>query len=108
MTYQNAIDAFERSESGTDSFKNLYRSLLQLMKADPADAAAYYILATAAHNYVLRYEDQALEAETADGAKASLLDLCKRFAKASKGSAEDKLSALSSIASDYEWRVVSF
>lgn len=108
MTYRNAIEIFEKSESGTDSFKSLYRSLLQLMQSDPSDAGAYYVLATAAHNYVLRYEDQAVEVETADQAKAALLELCKRYASALHGSAEDRLSALSSIAMDYEWKIKIF
>jgi len=79
-----------------------------LMQSDPADAAACYIIASAAHNYVLRYEDQAIDAQVADSAKAILTELCKRYAASVGRSAEERLAALNSIARDYEWGVANF
>lgn len=108
MTFGDAVEKFECSESGTDSFKFLHRALLKLMQTDPANAAAYYILGTAAHNYVSRYEDQGVDPATADAAKASLLDLCKRFIAVADAASQEKFSVLSSIANDYEWKIVSF
>lgn len=108
MNFIDVVEDFRRSESGTDSFKILYRDLLKLMQIDPTNAAAYYILSTAAHNYVLYYEDQAVEPETADAAKISLLDFCDRFAEACKGSAEEKFSEISLISNEYEWKITSF
>lgn len=108
MTFMDAVEIFECSESGTDTFKYLHQALLKLMQTDPANAAAYYILGAAAHNYVSRYEDQGVEPATADAAKASLLDLCKRFIAVSDASSEEKFSTLNSIAIDYEWKISSF
>ncbi|MGO3741206.1 hypothetical protein [Kerstersia sp.] len=108
MTYLETVNVFEREESGTDAFKNLHRSLLNLMKSDPAHAAAYYIIGTAAHNYVMRYEDQAVEPETADKAKQALLGFCKKFAAVLNASGEEKLAAISAIANDYEWKIANF
>lgn len=108
MSYLNVIEAFEKGESGTDSFKSLYKSLLKLMQTDPSHAAACYIIASAAHNYVLRYEDQAIDVQVADAAKAVLTELCQRYAATIDRPAEERIAALNSIARDYEWGVANF
>lgn len=108
MNFQSVAQQFEQGESGTDSFKLMYRNLQKLMQADPANAAAYFIIGSAAHNYVLRYEDQAVDPEVADAAQSTLVDYCDRLLRVWDSVEQDKYLALSWVANHYEWNVTNY
>ena len=55
MTFDEAASRFEVAESGTDSFKLLYKSAFRLMTDNPANAAFYFVIGVAAHGYVIQY-----------------------------------------------------
>lgn len=108
MTFPEIAQVFETGFAGTDQFKELSKKAFQLMKSDPENAALYYVVGVAAHAYVRRYEDQGVEPELADRAKAVLVGFNKRIVAALPQNASQRLQTASSIAIDYEWQVREF
>ena len=96
------IAQFENSLAGTDTYKVLKAACLNLIKQDPHHAAAYYPIFVFARSYVILYEEEAVTFETANKAKAQMLDYLKRIESAlSSDSQEALLSSLNSIVLDY-------
>lgn len=108
MSFAEIAQVFENGPSGTDQFKAFYRNAFQLMKTDPDNAALYFIVGIAGQAYVLRYEDQGVDPELADRAKATLVNFNRRLVNALQQGSTERLLAASSVAIDYEWEVKEF
>ena len=108
MNFQDIAQRFEVAESGTDSFKILYKDAFALMTEDPAHAAFYYVIGSAAHAYVITYEDQGVSPEFADRAKAVLVRFNASIVAALKAPAAEGLRILGEVASEYQFRVPEF
>ena len=108
MRFEDIATRFERAESGTDSFKVLFRNAFELMKGDPDNAGLYFVVGIAAQAYVRRYEDEGVTPEFANRAKAILVDYNAKIAEALASDAQSRLRLLSEVAIDYEWRVTDF
>jgi len=108
MNFQDTAAQFERSGGGTDDFKRLYKDAFELMKTDSANAALYFVIGVAAHAYVIRYEDQAVTTEFAEGAKATMAGFCQKVCAALAADPTTRLTLLGEVASDYQFRVPSF
>lgn len=108
MEFMDIALRFERSESGTDSFKAFYKDAFELMKLDPDNAGLYFIVGVAGQSYVRTYEDQGVTAEFADAAKATLVGFNAKVVQALASAPDIRLRLLGEVATDYEWNVHSF
>lgn len=108
MTFDEEARRFEAAESGTDSFKLLYKAAFRLMAEDPARAAFYFVIGVAAHGYVLQYEDQGVSPEAADKAKAIVVGFNKKIAQALASPPDAGLRLLGEVTSDYQFNVHDF
>ena len=108
MSFQEISMRFARAESGTDSFKLLYKDCYQLMKSDPDNAGLYFVVGVAAQAYVRGYEDQGVSSEFADHAKAILVGYNNRLVQALGADPATRLRVLGEVAIDYEWDVHDF
>lgn len=108
MTFKEITERFARSESGSDSFKLFYKEAFELMKADPENAGLYFVVGVAAQTYVIKYEDQAVDPEFADRAKATLEGFNQRLLDALDMEPLDRLKVLGQVAVEYEWEVDAF
>ena len=108
MTFKEITQRFSQSESGSDSFKQFYKDAFDLMKADPDNAGLYFVVGIAAQTYVIKYEDQAVDPEFADRAKAALEDLNARLLGGLEQDAEHRLRVLGQVAVDYQWHIDNF
>jgi hypothetical protein len=108
MNFQDAAARFERAESGTDSFKMLFKDAFQAMKDDAPNAGLYFVIGVAAQAYVLKYEDQGVTPEFADRAKALLVGFNAKIVQALASDPATRLRLLGEVAADYEWQVHDF
>ncbi|HEY9279192.1 MAG TPA: hypothetical protein VIP51_03880 [Eoetvoesiella sp.] len=108
MTFKEITQRFERSESGSDSFKFFYKDVFELMKIDPENAGLYFVVGIAAQTYVIKYEDQAVDPEFADRAKAIVEGFNIRLLDALDMDPADRLRVLGEVAVEYEWEVDAF
>lgn len=108
MTFQDIAARFEKSGSGSDSFKALSRSSFDLMKTDADNAALYFLIGVAAKSYVRVYEDQAVTEEIAERAKKILCGYNAKVIEALGAGPAARFAILSEISADYEWAVADF
>ncbi|MDB5890019.1 MAG: hypothetical protein JWP47_850 [Polaromonas sp.] len=108
MTFDDAADRFQKSESGTDSFKLLYKAAFDLMIQDPAHAAFYFVIGVAAHNYVMQYADQGVTPEFANKARGILIAFNNKISQALTSSPDVALRLLGEVSSDYQFNVREF
>lgn len=108
MTFKEIAQRFERSESGSDSFKLFYKEVFELMKTDTQNAGLYFVVGIAAQTYVIKYEDQAVDPGFADRAKATLEGFNRRLLESLGKNADERLRTLGEVAVDYEWKVDAF
>jgi hypothetical protein len=108
MTFKEITQVFEKSESGSDSFKAFYKAAFDLMKVDPDNAGLYFVVGVAAQTYVIKYEDQAVDPGFADRAKATLEGFNRRLLGALESQPAERLRVLGGVAVDYEWKVDAF
>ena len=107
-TFDDEASRFAAAESGTDSFKLLYKAAFALMTQEPANAAFYFVIGVAAHSYVTQYEDQGVSPESADEAKATLVAFNKKIAQALASKPDVGLRLLGEVTSDYQFKVHDF
>ena len=69
MSFEEVSRQFAQSESGTDSFKILFRRAFELMQEDAPNAALYFVIGIAAQAYVRRYEDEGVTSDFANETK---------------------------------------
>ncbi len=108
MTFKEITERFARSESGSDSFKSFYKDAFELMKTDPDNAGLYFVVGIAAQTYVIKYEDQAVDPDFADRAKATLEGFNKRLLEALDADPAERLRVLGNVAVEYQWHVDAF
>ncbi|NYT68619.1 hypothetical protein [Pusillimonas noertemannii] len=108
MTFKEITERFAHSESGSDSFKLFFKEAFELMKADPDNAGLYFVVGVAAQTYVIKYEDQAVDPEFADRAKATLEGFNSRLLQALDMDPLARLRVLGEVAVEYEWKVDAF
>ncbi|MES2536504.1 MAG: hypothetical protein V4632_11595 [Pseudomonadota bacterium] len=97
-----ALLQFQNSQPGTDAYKELKAACLNLIKGDPHNAAAYYLIAGFARSYVILHEEEAVTFEMANAAKAQMLDYLRRIESILTSlSADARMSSLNSIVLDY-------
>ena len=108
MTFNDIAARFEQSGSGSDSFKALFKSAFDLMKADAENASLYFLIGVAAKSYVRVYEDQAVTEEIAERAKSIVVGYNRKVTAALATDAADRFRLASEIAFDYEWQVADF
>ena len=108
MNFKEAAARFERSESGTDAFKRLYKDAFALMSSDSENAGLYFVIGVAAHSYVNRYEDQGVSGEFSDRAQAILAGFNRKISQALASEASIRLSLLGEVAAEYQLQVSEF
>lgn len=108
MNFDESAGRFERAESGTDSFKLLYKDAFRLMKEDASNAAFYFVIGVAAHGYVVQYEDQGVTPESADKAKDILVGFNRKISEALRSAPDVGLSLLGEVTADYQFNVHDF
>jgi hypothetical protein len=102
MNLTEVITQFQDTPPGTDAYKEVKAACLNLIKGDPHNAAAYYLIVGFARSYVILYEEEAVTFDTANKAKAQMLDYMRRIESAlTSNSHEARLSSLNSIVLDY-------
>ena len=108
MTFDDQAGRFAAAESGTDSFKLLYKAAFGLMTEQPAHAAFFFVIGVAAHSYVLQYDDQGVSPEFADKAKAVMVGFNEKIAKALSSAPDVAVKLLGEVSSDYQFKVHEF
>ena len=108
MNFQDIEERFERAQSGTGSFKILFKEAFQLMTSDPDNAGLYFVIGIAAQAYVRRYEDQSVMPEFADHATTILAGYNTKIVQALASDAVTRLRLLGEVAVDYEWNMPDF
>jgi len=108
MTFHAIAQTFAAANSGSDACKALYQDAFALMKADPTNAALYFVVATAAQSFVRQWEDQEITADFADRVKAILMRYNATLTQALAASPEERLRLAGEVAVDYAWQVRDF
>ena len=108
MNYQDIAKRFEEANSGSESFKKLFKDAFLTMKSDPENACLYFVVGVAARAYVRKYEDQAISAEFADHTHSIFVGYNAKICEALASDPATRLRLLSEVAIDYEWNVISF
>jgi hypothetical protein len=102
MSFNDAVRVFSDGLACTDAYEELKTRCLQLSKADPENAAAYFLVSGFARSYVLLYEEDAVPAEQAQRAKQQLTRYLEMLASSiMEGSPSARLSALNAVVLDY-------
>jgi len=108
MDFATLAQDFAAAESGSDAFKTLYKDAFALMRADPENAALYFIIGTAAQSFVRQWEDQEITTDFAERAKAILMRYNATLSEALAAPADERLRRMGEVAIDYEWGVREF
>ncbi len=108
MTFQEIAAQFKAAESGTDSFKRLYKDAFHLVESDMENAGLYFTIAVIAQAYVRRYEDEAVPNDLANRAKALLESFNAKIVQGLAGDAATRLRLLGEVANEYQVQVHDF
>lgn len=109
MTFAQIAAQFAAAESGTDSFKQLYKDSFHLMEAGGVEnAGLYFVIGVAAQAYVRRYEDEAVPVEFANHAKEILEGYNAKVLQALGADPATRLRLLGEVAADYQVKVAEF
>jgi len=108
MSFQDIAAQFAAAESGTDSFKRLYKDSFHLAETEVENAGAYFVIAVIAQAYVRRYEDEAVPTELANRAKALLERFNAKVVEGLKSDAAMRLRLLGEVANEYQAKVTDF
>ena len=108
MNFQATAAQFAASESGTDSFKTLYKDAFHLVETDTENAGLYFVIAVIAQAYVRRYEDEAVTTELANRAKALLQRFNAKIVEGLDADAATRLRLLGEVAAEYQVQVADF
>ncbi|AKM48145.1 MULTISPECIES: hypothetical protein [Edwardsiella] len=100
MDFSTAYHRFQQSLDGTDSYVALSRDMQALMTQDAQNASLYYTVYRFARQYVLLYEDQAIDPDFAQHAKRTLAGFLATLEAALNG-AEAPYSALNRVVTAY-------
>ena len=108
MSFKEIAERFEHANSGSESFKSLFKDAFLTMQSDPENAGLYFVIGVAARAYVRKYEDQAISAEFADSAKSIIVGYNAKVCQSLTADPATRFRLLSEIAIDYEWNVADF
>jgi hypothetical protein len=108
MKFQDIAAQFAAAESGTDSFKKLYKDAFHLAEAEVENAGLYFTIGVIAQAYVRRYEDEAVPTELANRAKTLLEKFNGKIVKGLESDAAARLRLLGEVANEYQSQVHDF
>lgn len=108
MNFQDIAAQFAVAESGTDSFKKLYKDSFHLAETEVENAGLYFTIGVIAQAYVRRYEDEAVPTELANRAKALLEKFNGKIVKGLAGDAATRVRLLGEVANEYQAQVHDF
>jgi len=101
MDFKVLTAEFVQSVPGTDSFLSVKRHCLDLMKSDPQNAAAYFVIYGFARSYVILHDDEGITPEVAGAAQAQLGAYMEAVGQA-LGDSNAVFEALNRIVIDYD------
>ena len=108
MNFKDIAAQFAAAESGTDSFKRLYKDAFHLVESEVGNAGAYFVIAVIAQAYVRRYEDEAVPIELANRAKALLQRFNAKIVQGLEADAATLLRLQGEVANEYQAQVSDF
>lgn len=103
MDFKTITAEFAQSVPGTDAFLKVKQQSLALMKGDPGNAAAYFLIYGFARSYVILHDDEGITAEVANAAQAQLLGYMQALEPV-LGQGQALLGAMNQIVLDYDGR----
>jgi hypothetical protein len=108
MSFEEVSRQFAQSESGTDSFKILFRRAFELMQEDAPNAALYFVIGIAAQAYVRRYEDEGVTSDFANETKKTLEAFNAKILRGLQSDPATRLVLAGEVANEYEHRITTF
>lgn len=103
MDFKTITAEFAQSVPGTDAFLKVKQQSLALMKGEPGNAAAYFLIYGFARSYVILHDDEGITAEVANAAQAQLLGYMQALEPV-LGQGQALLGAMNQIVLDYDGR----
>ncbi|MDF0732731.1 hypothetical protein P0Y43_18755 [Pseudomonas entomophila] len=79
MNFSQMLDQFANALPGTESFKQAKAHCEAIIRDEPFQACAAFLIAGFCRSYVLLYEDQALARDFAQRNQAQLLDYMRQL-----------------------------
>lgn len=102
MTFNDLVSNFHATPACTDAFDVLRRGCLDLIRDEPNNAIAYYLIAGFARTYVILFDEEATDPQIANTAKEQIEDYLRRIQSVlAHRSPEMLVSSLNSIVLDY-------
>ena len=102
MTFNDLVSNFHATPACTDAFDSLHKGCLDLTRNEPHNAIAYYLIAGFARTYVILFDEEATDPQTAKKAKEQIEDYLRRIQSALANQSPEMLtSSLNSIVLDY-------
>jgi len=101
MRFSDITQAFDASTPGSDAFLAVKTGAQALIGADPANAAAYFLIYGYARNYVILHDDEPITLAYAQASKQQLLGYMRQLEAALPLGPAALLQAMSAIVSDY-------
>jgi len=108
MNFNEIANEFKNGSSGADVFKKFSKDTFSLLKTEEENGGMYFIVATAARNYYLNFEDQAVSEKFTIESKNLIAGFIDRITFALVSSPEIKLKVTSELASNYHWHTDKF
>lgn len=108
MNFEQLCAAFEQAGGGSESYKALSKGALDLIEQDPANAAVYFLVATIARSYVLRYEEWDVTMDFAEKAQQVMAGFVRRLDAALQEGPLRSYAVLSEVAAQYELHTPDF
>ena len=103
MDFTTIITGFAQSAPGTDAFLQVKDQVLALIKSDPDNAAAYFLVYGFARSYVILHDDEGVTTEIASAAQEQLLSYMRAIEPV-LGDAKGLVDAMNQIVLDYDRR----
>jgi len=103
MDFKTITTDFAQSVPGTDAFLKVKQQSLALMKSDPNNASAYFLIYGFARSYVILHDDEGITTEVASAAQTQLLSYMQTIGPA-LGNGQALLTAMNQIVLDYDGR----
>ncbi len=108
MSFEEVSRQFAQSESGTDSFKILFRRAFELMQEDAPNAALYFVIGIAAQAYVRRYEDEGVTSDFANKTKKTFEAFNAKILHGLQADPATRLALAGEVANEYEHHITNF
>lgn len=103
MKFSQVVENFSNCLPGTDAYVILRQEMLNLIKADPFAASAYFLISGFAKTYVMLYDDQEVKPEFAEESQHLMVSYLKVLEEALEtGDKATLFEAMNAIVSNYE------